>query len=72
MNKRKEIIPNNLKEHRIRCGYTQKEVAQKLRLKNSQDRISLWEIGHAKPNINNLFKLCKIYKIRPSQAYPEL
>jgi len=71
MNKRKDIIPNNLKENRLKCGLTQKEVAQKLGV-NSQERISHWEKGRNVPNISSLVKLCKLYKVNLNILYPKL
>lgn len=71
MNKRKEIIPNHLKEHRIRCGYTQKEVALILGF-TSEDRICLWEQGKNIPNLINLLKLSSLYRATPMNLYPEL
>jgi len=39
MNKRKEIIPNNLKEYRLKARLTQKQVAELLGLQ-CEDRLS--------------------------------
>lgn len=71
MNKRKEIIPNNLKEYRLRCGYTQKEVATILGFM-SEDRICLWEQGKNIPNLINLLKLSSLYRTTPMRLYPIL
>lgn len=62
MNKRKDIAPNKLKDYRVKAGLTQKQVAEKLGMQ-CEDRISHWEKGTALPNIKNLFKLSKIYKM---------
>ncbi len=61
MNKRKEIVPNNLKEYRLKAGLTQKEVAKLLCLQ-CEDRLSHWEKGQAVPSIKNIIKLCGIYQ----------
>ena len=34
MNKRKDIVPNNLKEYRVKSGLTQKQVSEKLGFTN--------------------------------------
>jgi DNA-binding XRE family transcriptional regulator len=68
MNKRKDIVPNNLKEHRIRCGYTQKEVAELLGMQ-CEDRLSHWEKGQALPSVGNLFKLAQLYKVQIEEIY---
>lgn len=56
------MYPNRLREHRLKAGLTQKQVAEKLGLK-CEDRLSHWERGQAMPSVRNLFKLCEIYKI---------
>lgn len=67
MNKRKNIVPNNLKEYRLKAGLTQKQVAEKLGMQ-CEDRISHWEKGKAMPSVKNLLLLCQVYKISISQA----
>lgn len=71
MNKRKDIVPNNLKEYRMRAGLTQKDVSRMLGFTNE---VSLchWEQGKNLPNIINLFKLCKILKTNPAKIYEQL
>lgn len=71
MNKRKDIIPNHLKEYRLKCKYTQKEVATILGFA-TEDRICLWEQGKNIPNLINLLKLSSLYRATPMQLYPEL
>ena len=68
MNNRKDGIPNNLKEYRSKCGYTQKQVAEMLGLQ-CEDRICHWEKGQAMPSVKNLMKLCTLYKIKVEDAY---
>jgi transcriptional regulator with XRE-family HTH domain len=68
MNKRKDIIPNNLKEFRLKAGLTQKQVAEMLGLQ-CEDRLSHWEKGIAMPNIINLMKLMKIYNTNLESLY---
>lgn len=62
---------NTLREHRVRIGLRQIDVAQKLGL-DCADRLSRWENGLAIPNIVNLFRLSTLYKIAPEQLYPDL
>lgn len=63
--------PNTLREHRLKLKLTQKEAATKLNLSPSnQDRISKWENGEAKPRIDNLLKLCKMYTTEAKELYP--
>lgn len=71
MNKRKDIVPNNLKEYRNKCGYKQKEVATILGFA-TEDRICLWEKGKNIPNLINLLKLSSLYRATPMQLYPDL
>ncbi len=71
MNTRKEIIPNNLKEYRLKVGLTQRELAKKLGFSNE---VSLchWEQGKNIPNLINLFKLCRILNVSPIDLFPSL
>lgn len=55
----KEEIGTILKEKRISCGMTQKEVAD--RLGRKQPIIGHWETGYSQPDANTLFTLCDIY-----------
>ena len=68
MNTRKEIVPNNLKEYRIKAGLTQKQVARLLGFTNE---VSLchWEQGKNIPNLINLFKLSKFYNATINELY---
>lgn len=71
MNKRKDIIPNNLKAYRIRAGFTQKQVANLVGA-NNQERICHWEKGNNAPSLGYLCKLCDLYKTTPYVLYPTL
>lgn len=71
MNTRKDIIPNNLKEYRVKAGLTQKEVAQMLGLQ-CEDRLSHWEKGQAMPSVRNLLKLGEIYEIMINELYKSI
>ncbi len=63
--------PNTLKEHRIKSGLTQKEVAAILGMQ-CEDRISHWERGQSMPSVRNLLKLGEIYKINLFKVYEHL
>lgn len=64
---------NTLKQQRNKLGLSQQDIARKLDISvSNQDRISKWETGQAAPNIENLFKLCRMYNIHPFELYPEL
>lgn len=64
--------PNKLKEFRKAKGLTQKEVALKLNLPMSEDRISHWEKGQMIPNALNLFKLASLFNVPSEEFYPAL
>jgi len=55
----KEEIGAILKELRLSCGMTQKEVA--LALGRKQQIVGHWETGYSQPDANTLFTLCNIY-----------
>ena len=52
MNKRKHIVPNNLKEYRLKAGLTQKQIAEMLGMQ-CEDRLSDWERGSDMPSVKN-------------------
>jgi transcriptional regulator with XRE-family HTH domain len=64
-------IPNRLRLHRKRMGYTQVSVATLLGLYDSVS-ISQWEKGLLLPNTLNLIKLSLIFRTFPNELYPEL
>ncbi len=71
MHKRKVIITNNLKALRLSMGYTQKQVCLYLEV-SSEVSLSHWEQGTNVPGLENLIKLCLLYKITVFDLYPEL
>jgi transcriptional regulator with XRE-family HTH domain len=71
MNNRKTNIPNNLKEYRLKAGLRQIDVAKLLGF-TTEERICHWEKGRNIPNIINLFKLAKIYKVRAEELYNKI
>ena len=62
-------IPNTLKEHRLRKGLVQLDVANYLGFR-STDRISRWEAGVMYPHIINALKLAKFYGVSIEDLYP--
>lgn len=56
-----KIFINNLKEIRVSHNFTQKEVADLLGVVESC--YANWEQGRAEPNITNIKKLCRIFKV---------
>ena len=71
MNKRRDIVPNNLKEYRLKVGLTQKQVATKLGFSN-EVAICHWEQGKNIPNLINLSRLCALYEVTPMELFREL
>lgn len=63
----KEEIGKILKNLRISCGMTQKEVAE--RLGRKQQIIGHWETGYSQPDANTLFVLCDIYGTSVDEAF---
>lgn len=54
-------LQNNLLEARKRAGLTQQDAAERLTI--SRQAISRWESGTAKPSIENLMALAKLYGV---------
>lgn len=71
MNRRKEIVPNNLKEYRVKAGLTQKEVSALLGFTNEVSLCN-WEQGKNVVGLVNLLKLYKIYKTTVVKLYSTL
>ena len=63
----KEEIGAILKQLRLSCGKTQKEVAEILGRK--QQVIGHWETGYSPPDANTLFTLCDIYGTTVDDAF---
>lgn len=64
-------IPYMLLHHRLLMGYSQDDAAQVIGLE-SGTRISEWETGAAKPNIDNMFKLALAYHTIGDQLFIHL
>ena len=67
----KSRIPNSLKKYRRLTGYSQKQVAKVLGLKQSSC-ISQWEKGMSLPGAKQLFRLSFLYKTLPNHLYHDL
>lgn len=63
----REEIGLILKQLRLDCGMTQKEVAQQIG--RTQQIVGHWETGYAQPDANTLFKLCDIYNTTVDDAF---
>ena len=62
-----EIIGKNLKEARMLKGYTQSEVA--LKLKMTQQQYSRFENGVFELNYEQIISLCTLYDITPNDLF---
>lgn len=58
-----------LKKIREVKGFTQQEVADKVGKKKNS--ISNWEMGIARPDVDTLAKLCKLYGVSPDSLFEE-
>lgn len=65
------VYPNILREKRVGCNLTQKQVSAHLNFV-TENRISRWEQGQSIPNIYNLFRLAKLYNVHAEELYPEV
>lgn len=66
-----ECIPNRFKEHRLKAGLRQIDMAKKLGFTNAE-RISQWEKGKTFPHLINVLKLSAIYEVYPHELYAKL
>ncbi|SJZ77850.1 helix-turn-helix domain-containing protein [Sediminibacterium ginsengisoli] len=65
------LVPNRLRRLRKQFGYTKRDVAEFLGLKNSSD-IAKWEEGVKLPRGGNLLKLCALYRTSSNELYYDL
>lgn len=63
----RQNIMKNIAYYRKLNGYTQKELATILGVKNSS--VSNWEQGANAPDIETIFELCKLFKISVSDMF---
>ena len=55
------MLKDNLKSFRKKCGFTQQLVSSLLKMERST--YTYYELGKTQPNVENLTKLSKLYKI---------
>lgn len=60
-------LKDNIYKYRKASGMSQAELAKSLGVKNST--VSSWERGANAPDIETLFKMCKLFKIRVSDMF---
>lgn len=63
----RQNIMKNISYYRKLNGYTQKELATVLGIKNSS--VSNWEQGLNAPDIETIFELCKLFNISVSDMF---
>ena len=63
----KEEIGNILKQLRLNCKMTQKQVAEIIGRK--QQIIGHWETGYSQPDADTLFSLCDLYGVSIDEAF---
>lgn len=63
----RQNIMKNIAYYRKLNGYTQKELASILGVKNST--VSNWEQGANAPDIETLFEICKLFNISVSDMF---
>lgn len=63
----RQNIMKNIAYYRKLNGYTQKELANLLGVKNSS--VSNWEQGANAPDIETIFKICQLFKISVSDMF---
>lgn len=56
-----QLIGNSIRKYRELNGMTQKQLAEKLGISNA--RLSNWEIGTNRPDVDMLAKLCTILDV---------
>jgi len=54
-------IKNRIKELRKEQGFTQKQLAKLMN--KSETGLASWEQGLSEPNVNDIRKLCEIFKV---------
>lgn len=58
-------IGARIRKYREMCGFSQKELAQKIGVSNS--RVSNWEQGINRPDADILADICKALNVSPSE-----
>lgn len=63
----RDEIAKNLLYYRKRAGFTQKDLADKLGVRNTA--VSNWESGNNSIDIETLFRACKIFGVSLTEMY---
>ena len=53
-----------LKTARVAAGFTQAQVAEKLDVTSAS--LCHWEKGNRMPRVTTFFRLCELYKVKPT------
>ena len=62
---------NKLRVFRTRSGYTEKQIAAYLGIKNPHV-ITRWENGETMPDTKNALRMCDLYGVDLTKVYPQL
>ena len=65
-----KIIGKNLKQARLDCGYTQKQVADIMLM--TQQQYSRFENGVFQLNYEQIYKLCQLFDVTPNDLFPQI
>lgn len=63
-------VSHNLKLHRIKAGFTQLELANRLGVKERV--ICFWETGRSQPHIEQAVDIAKILEAEPKEIFPDM
>lgn len=63
-------VSHNLKLHRIKAGFTQLELANRLGVKERV--ITFWETGRSQPHIEQAIDIAKILEAEPKEIFPDM
>jgi len=59
------MIGDNIREFRLKYGYDQSELAEKLHISNKT--VSSWELGRSEPRMGMIEDMCKIFHCTKSE-----
>ena len=63
-------VSHNLKLHRIKAGFTQLELANRLGVKERV--ICIWETGRSEPHIEQAVDIARILETEPKDIFPNI
>jgi DNA-binding XRE family transcriptional regulator len=63
-------VSHNLKLHRIKAGFTQLELANRLGVKERV--ICFWETGRSEPHIEQAVDIARILETEPKEIFPNI